>query len=219
MNSQNKIIIQKGYEGREKLPFINNGFKITYKENLSLTDINTPVIGSVKFCEQILTNTKPCFYPDWAEPLYKRKISKDINHVPGKKHFIKDFTSYKSKYSSLVTHEEFSHIPEENSIYSEVIDIKNEYRHYFLNGKELCNWWYDGKDILHSESQPNMPSIKLNSIPKDFCGTIDMAQLENNDYVLIEVHKHPYAIGWYGEEDSHYIDFIVNGWQTMLSNL
>lgn len=210
-----KIIIQKGYQGRERTPFLfNSKYECVFLERSSPENINIPHIGSVEFCEQALGKQKPDFYPYWTESLWGRRINRlrYCSVVIGEA-FVKNNESYKS--GSLFVKGETR--LEWNDVYvSEIVDIKNEYRHYFLNGKELCSWWYDGKNYNDSELHPNGLEIKC-EVPADFCGTLDMAELDNGDYILIEAHCHPYAIGWYGDVNHNYEDFIVNGWTSIAS--
>ena len=208
-----KIIIQSGYSGRERLPFINNSrYEIKFLEKTSPENKSIPHVGSLEFCQKATGVLRPDFLPKWSEKLWGRRVNRlrYCSSVVGECH-VKNASTYKGG-SKINDGGEIW----EDSLVSEMVNIKNEYRHYFLNGMELCSWWYDGKDELHSGTQPNGFEIKCD-IPKDLCGTLDMAELEDGDYVLIESHIHPVAIGWYGEDNLDYERFLVEGWGSVFS--
>jgi hypothetical protein len=50
--------------------------------------------------------------------------------------------------------------------------------------------------------------------PKGWCGAADFGRLSSGEIALVECH-HPYACGWYGEDHSAYVIWVVEGWKMM----
>jgi len=213
----NKIIIQKGYEGREKIPFVlDSEFHILYLSETNPTNKAIPHIGSVEFCEQAIGQKKPDFYPEWTKPIWHREIT--FNSWINCRTFVKGIHHYKEGSHTVhpIMGQACLPLYQEYAV-SKLVNFVDEYRHYYINGKEICSWWYDGIDESHSYKYPNGQEIKNINIPKDFCGTIDMGVLDSEEYALVEVHNHPYAIGWYGEDMDEYKKFILEGWYRNLA--
>ena len=70
--------------------------------------------------------------------------------------------------------------------------------------------WYDG----NNENEP-APYLNI-KFPRGWCGAIDFGRLDNGKICLVE-SQHPFACGWYGEDSSAYVTWLIEGWKYMLS--
>lgn len=211
---QPKFCIQKEYRGREKhaVMFYCN------KHDITPLYSDTPIpgyipVGSVEFVELLIGKQTPNYYPSWCKKYLKRDISEAPLPFPC---FVKPKKGYK-QYEAYVCETANNVLDTENVIYSEILKFTDEWRLYVSNGKILCSWWYTGNDQT-CETHPHAPEMDI-SIPKDFCGTIDVGKT-NKGMALVECHL-PYAIGWYGEinQPEKYVQFLVDGFKFLEKNV
>lgn len=223
----------------------NEDYKVVYVDSVS--QINSKpecIIGSVEFIEQYIGPRKPDYYPDWAKEYLRRFVTDTPDWINNEEWFVKPSDSYKRfegfviKSDKIYSYENFNFkckgkislesTPGESRavkdsfdpltktpcVYSEVVKFVDEWRYYVVNGEVASSWWYQGNDET-CDKNPNGPYLKMN-IPKDFCGAIDMGVLDSGEFALVEV-QHPYAIGWYGEQDDfeNYLNFLIEGFKTL----
>ena len=165
-------------------------------------------VGSVEFVEQLIGARKPHYYPEWAKPIIRRKLS---NKFFGEICFVKPNDRYKA-FDGFITDVPYEY--EGDLVYSEVVNFIDEWRIYVVNGEKICSWWYKGNEET-SNKNPNGPELDLD-IPENFTGTIDVGLTkEYNGLELVECHE-PYAIGWYGEYEGHYAQFLIEGYKHLI---
>jgi hypothetical protein len=208
----------------------NSNYEIKYYYKFPENKNNIIPIGSVKWCEQKYKNKKPDFYPKFLQKLLHRNIwkttYKELYNSDKLKDigiFIKPCNNYKKWNGFILKPENLNNqiIEDDEEIYcSDVIDIINEWRYYIINGEVQVSAWYDGKItdemVINGLSKypPQLPLNIQNKLKlKKFYGVIDIGEiLINNKLKLILIEMcHPYAIGWYLEEDSYneYANFII----------
>lgn len=209
-----KIWIQKGCEeffGREKLKTIEGcmrlGFKYQYGGN---KPENYAPLGSVDFCIDLLgLNPKPDFYPEWLKSFRNREIiylEKDYNPFD-KPYFAKSAEKYKDWDARIVQPNE--KLPSSKIWLSEVINFEQEWRYYVADGYVLEAGWYQGND----EEEP-APVLDI-EFPEGWCGAVDFGRTDDGKICLVE-SQHPFACGWYGDESTNYVKWVVAGWNYML---
>lgn len=167
--------------------------------------------GSVEWCQMSLKKVIPDYYPEWCSGILGRKVWKDNSWITGRKLFVKPADRYK-RFDGFVTDGTFKKKKKGELIWSELVYFKNEYRYYISNGNILTYGWYKGDEINHLDKL-DLPI----TIPKNYWGALDVGITVNNKILLIE-SQHPFACGWYGENDEKYFQWLVDGWKYMLEN-
>ncbi|MCK9154780.1 MAG: ATP-grasp domain-containing protein [Paludibacteraceae bacterium] len=177
-------------------------------------DINKNLfIGTTDFIESVLgLHFEPDYYPPWASVLVSRRIKKTIR-VPGRECFVKPADKYKT-FTGFVK-EKGKLIKEclaDEYWISDIVSFQQEWRYYVAKGNILETGWYQGED----EEEP-APKLEID-IPQDVYGALDIGRLSNGNLELVEFH-HPYSIGWYGRNDNAYAEFLIKGWENLLTLL
>jgi len=172
---------------------------------------NYAPLGSVDFCIDLLGyNPHPDFYPEWLQEYRHRKIIfEDGKYNPFQKPcFIKPAHAYKAWEAKIIHPWE---TPPAGGVWmSEVVKFEQEWRYYIADGCILDSGWYDG----NNENEP-APYLNI-KFPRGWCGAIDFGRLDNGKICLVE-SQHPFACGWYGEDSSAYVTWLIEGWKYMLS--
>jgi len=193
-------------------------------------------VGSVEFVNRVIELLKIPYYGfnsldliKFPIEFYRRNISignkSELNESPI---FIKPVTtklfsgfiyrgdninSYSSEYE-LEQYNIFKNIPYDLLIYqSDLISIQAEWRCYITNGKVISICQYD------DSVDDKVPSSKFISDCLKYIKTetlaLDIGQLKNGKYVIIELND-AFAIGKYnGISDSDYFEFIKNRWNEL----
>jgi hypothetical protein len=193
-----------------------------------ISEINTDplfVLGSVEFLENYIGHRKPDYYPEWSKNFWRRDIIVNSKFSDYTDHldnvidmFVKPSDKYK-RFEGVLSKTGFCvETTQPPFDISEVVNFVDEWRYFVANGKVICSWWYKGSDET-CEKNPHGPSIAHMDIPKDFCGAVDMGILDTGELALVEV-QHPYAIGWYGENDTieDYFTFLRQGFEYLKYN-
>lgn len=218
MNMPKTVIFEQGICGREfmamhkwcaltgtpfRLSETGNGFDIY--QNL--------FVGSTGFIEKVLDHCfEPDYYPSWASPLISRKIKRVVK-APVRKCFIKPADEYKAFTGFVKENGRLSEDYLADGYWvSDVVSFCQEWRYYVCGGQVIETGWYQGCD----EDEP-APVLEL-LIPEDVYGALDVGKLKDGRIELIEFH-HPYGIGWYGENDNAYAEFLIRGWKNLLDHL
>lgn len=212
------VVFEQGISGREFLAMHKwcalTGTPFRVSKTVKDFDINKSLfVGSTDFIESVLEHCfEPDYYPSWASSLISRKI-KLVVTAPVRKCFIKPAGEYKA-FTGFV--KEKGRLSEEYLAdgywVSDVVKFEQEWRYYVCGGKILETGWYQGCD----EDEP-APVLEL-EMPKDVYGALDVGRLENGRLELVEFH-HPYSIGWYGEDSKAYAEFLIRGWNNLLTHL
>lgn len=170
--------------------------------------------GSVEWCLKSLgTTITPDYYPDFLEQMLHRKVWKSDEWLLGRRLFVKPADRYK-RFTGFVTTGTYTNKKKPPFWYSEVIpNIYNEWRYYVSYGKVLCGEWYANAEGCLDE--PLAPELSI-VFPSDFCGAVDICDDTMGNLYLVE-SQHPFACGWYGKDDHLYFQWLVDGWEYMLS--
>jgi len=149
---------------------------------------------------------RPDHYPPFLLHLLYRKIWKAEKWPMEKGIFIKPYDKPK-RFSARITTGTYKGKKKGPYWCSEKVTFINEWRYYFVEGKQVYAGWYIGND---EDQEP--PELNID-IPKDWCGCIDMGFLSTGEFALVECNS-PYAVGWYGSLNnaSIYVDFLIKGW-------
>jgi len=182
-------------------------------------DINEIIpIGSVQWCMNKYVNITPEYYPTIFNDFYKRKIYKTslkqiLNEKQVQNIFIKPASQYKLFSGQICTFENivflFQQFGDVEVYGSEIITIVDEFRLYISQGEIISSAWYDGQitdeEIIQKNQYPSLPDIPAELLKaiesSNYSGIIDIAVTTENTVVIIET-CHPFAFGWYIEEES-----------------
>ena len=191
-----QIFIEPGYEGREIMA-LRTALGGDFDFCTGFGPMECLHVGSVGFVEAVIGPRVPDFYPEWTRPAWHRSIEL-------RRAFVKSASGYKAReaFVDLVW-------------ISEPVAFVDEWRHYCVNGRSLCSWWYQGQEKT-CEEDPHGPALPF-ELPEGFCGAVDVGRLDDERIALVEV-QHPYSIGWYGEmsESADYATFLMEGWKTLV---
>ena len=183
---------------------------------IPIEDIESEVMisGSVEIVQEALGySVKPDYFPEFTRDFIGRsvKYSNDIKCTYGRSSFIKPSDSYKRFdgfiYDPTKTYLDFLEGPYE---IQSLVDINKEGRYYITMGKIVCDGWYSPNPEAVESNSPIFPKDMI--IPEDWSGTIDVAELNSGEVIVLECH-HPFACGWYGESKDFmkYGEWIENG--------
>jgi len=170
--------------------------------------------GSVEWTLAILGKTvTPDYYPTFLQEHLHRKVWQTNEWPLGKKVFIKPSDKYK-RFTGFVTNGGYRKKKRGPYWCSEVIAFDNEWRYYVANGKVMTGEWYWGDEI----NTPDAPELNV-TIPDGYCGALDFGSVIGHPEQLLLVEaNHPFACGWYGKKHELYAEWLIAGWNYMLSN-
>lgn len=164
--------------------------------------------GTIEWVTSVLGYTpRPDHYPPFLAHLLFRKIWKEEKWPMEEGIFIKPYDKPK-RFSARVTTGSYKGKKKGPYWCSEKVTFVNEWRYYFVEGKQVYAEWYDGSD-------DDLESPPFNTaIPDGWHGCIDMGILSTGEFALVEAGE-PYSIGWYGSLDNSaiYVDFLIKGWK------
>ena len=154
---------------------------------------------------------RPDHYPPFLSHLLFRKVWKEDIWPMEEGIFIKPYDKPK-RFTARITTGTYKGKKKPPYWCSEKVTFINEWRYYFVEGKQVFVEWYAGSN----EDAP-IPSFDT-AIPEGWHGCIDMGILSTGQFALIEAGE-PYAIGWYGGLDNAaiYVDFLIKGWAYLKS--
>ena len=213
-----EIFLQKDYEGLDtpivkeildRTKYTHEYEMITLKElRERYTNLKKIPIGSIEFVYEWLHKIQPDIWMEPIEvPLCLRKspyVKREYQFVPYeeiKNHlpcFVKDITVLKSFSQVVYKEEELNDIsPNHYYLISEIVDLKSEYRIYFIDGKiqNICN--YNGDPTIFPDIDMIQKANLLYSLdeyyPKSYTMDVMITQ-----YGTEIIECHPFcAVGLY----------------------
>lgn len=161
------------------------------------------LIGSVAYCRSIHPWPACDPYPAWL-PMGRLICRGGV--APTGAAFYKPADVPKQFASSVMVEP-----PSVPWVSSEPVEFVTEWRAYVVHGKVLGVFCYSD---FEQENVPDFPW----PIPEDVTAAIDFGLTADRGIIPVEVND-PYAIGWYGKLSQYriYADFVVAGWQSMLT--
>ena len=171
--------------------------------------------GSVEWCEsQLGFHPMPDYYPEWSQPFLHRKVWQSTEWLYEQRVFVKPADKYKRFTGFVKLACSYKGKKRPPYWYSEVVKFTNEWRYYVTHGNMQLGrgYWYSGDEVR----TPEAPQIYEMTMPLNFCGCVDIGELEDGTLAVVEV-QHPFACGWYGKfEDVHiYMNWLYHGWKFM----
>jgi len=187
-------------------------------------------VGSVSWCSNKYGDVPPIDYPDFLKPYLHRRtglvkatdVLKKMKENKGKL-FLKPANKCKKFNGTVVSKRRWFNFKivagikdDECLKWSQVVEFTNEWRYYVKNGRLVNAQYYEGREPLDDPPfPPDLPAaLKYELFARSWCGCIDMGTTKESpdNLVLVEACL-PYAIGWYGDQDSYdnYAEFLIGG--------
>jgi hypothetical protein len=168
--------------------------------------------GRVDWCEKFLPSEKtiPDYYPDFLKDHLYRKVWKSTLWPQNRGVFIKPADRHK-RFNGFITVGGYRKKKRGPYWCSDIVTFINEWRYYIADGKILTGEWYSGDEL----NTPDAPELDID-IPKGYCGAVDFGLLDSGEMALVEANS-PYACGWYGKQDDLYVEWLVKGWDFLIS--
>lgn len=168
--------------------------------------------GTVEWCEMFLPKERivPDYFPKFLKDHLFRKVWKTDKWPLGQKVFIKPADRHK-RYNGQITSGGYRKKKKGPHWCSEIVSFTNEWRYYVADGKVLVAEWYLGDEI----NEPDPPELKI-ELPAGYCGALDFGTLTTGEFALVEANS-PYACGWYGKKHALYVEWLIKGWEYLMS--
>lgn len=165
-------------------------------------------IGSIDYCEKVYGKIKPDYYPEFLKGYLNRKIWVDKIKNVDKGVFIKPYENYKLFTGQIYDGLEID--PETKVYCSEILQFRNEWRYYILNGNMVESGWYNNNLLTDKEIVENIPNSMPDSpkLPEEllellrenrYYGVLDIGEAIIGSEIKLTLIEacHGYAVGWY----------------------
>jgi hypothetical protein len=205
------LFLQPGYDGREAIACLNAAQKLGYYVawGCEPDKDNWIPVGSVEYCEEWLGwHPSPSYYPNFLFNCRHRGVWCQYGDggLERIRMFVKPGERYKAFDGRIFERED--DLPHCMLFCSEVVNFVQEWRYYVTQGKIVASGWYYGSDS--DEPAPQLDAV----FPPDWSGAADFGRLDDGQLALVEC-QHPYACGWYGDDNESYVQWLIDGWQYM----
>lgn len=187
-----------------------NEFQLKWFDKVEQVPKDYIPAGNLDWVEGVGKIVKPDYYPEWARPLYNRRIW-ECNTWPMEKNiFVKPSDKHK-RFSARITNGTLKGKKKGPYICSSLVTFVDEWRLYISNGRIQYCGWYDGEE---KELDKKYWDIVESLVPLTYCGAVDVGFLNTGEFTLVECNS-PYSCGWYGRLTEGYIyaKWLAEGWK------